>query len=209
MRNFDWIFNAEGKVAEGKACVYCEPCNYLNWYDNKPQVVTLAGYRPYYTDGTPDPKNYEVNELCYIETNEYVGDECQLPLNYLFELEEAEEKEVMYDCEMYEVRGKYINYEEEEKYVLIDKNNEYFFVDKDDIQERNDVNLLDEEGYKTLFKEICRGSIYLSGYRNSVGCTCEDACNFCESYYEWLKEEFGDDDDEHDNLESWLTYAGF
>ena len=209
MRNFDWIFNAEGKVAEGKACVYCEPCNYLNWYDNKPQVVTLAGYLPYYTDGTPDPKNYEVNELCYIETNEYVGDECQLPLNYLFELEEAEEKEVMYDCEMYEVRGKYINYEEEEKYVLIDKNTEYFFVDKDDIQERNDVNLLDEEGYKTLFKEICRGSIYLSGYRNSVGCTCEDACNFCESYYEWLQEEYGDDADEKDNLESWLTYAGF
>ena len=209
MRNFDWIFNAEGKVAEGKACVYCEPCNYLNWYDNKPQVVTLAGYLPYYTDGTPDPKNYEVNELCYIETNEYVGDECQLPLNYLFELEEAEEKEVMYDCEMYEVRGKYINYEEEEKYVLIDKNTEYFFVDKDDTQERNDVNLLDEEGYKTLFKEICRGSIYLSGYRNSVGCTCEDACNFCESYYEWLSEEYGDDADEKDNLESWLTYAGF
>ena len=25
MRNFDWIFDAEGKVAEGKACVYCEP----------------------------------------------------------------------------------------------------------------------------------------------------------------------------------------
>ena len=209
MRNFDWIFNAEGKVAEGKACVYGEPGNYWNWYDNNPQVVTLAGYRPYYTDGTPDPKNDEVNERCYIETNEYVRDECQLPLNYLFELEEAEEKEVMYDCEMYEVRGKYINYEEEEKYVLIDKNNEYFFVDKDDIQERNDVNLLDEEGYNTLFKEISRGSIYLSDYRNSVGCTCEDDCNFCESYYEWLQEEYGDDADEHDNLESWLKYAGF
>ena len=209
MRKFDWIFNAEGKVAEGKACVYGEPCKYWNWYDNKPQVVTLAGYRPYYTDETPDPKKDEVNELCYIETNEYVGDECQLSLNYLFELEEADEKEVMYDCEMYEVRGKYINYEEEEKYVLIDKNNEYFFVDKDDIQERNDVNLLDEEGYKTLFKEICRGSIYLSGYRNSVGCTCEDACNFCESYYEWLQEEYGDEADNMDNIEMWLTYAGF
>ena len=209
MRNFDWIFNAEGKVAEGKACVYGEPGNYWDWYDNKPQVVTLAGYRPYYTDGTPDPKNDEVNERCYIETNEYVRDECQLPLNYLFELEEAEEKEVMYDCEMYEVRGKYINYEEEEKYVLIDKNTEYFFVDKDDIQEHHDVDSLDEEGYKTLFKEICRCSIYLSGYRNSVGCTCEDACNFCESYYEWLQEEYGDYYDEHDCLESWLIYAGF
>lgn len=208
MRNFDWIFNAEGKVAEGKECVY-DNSIYDDWYMYKPKVVTLAGYRPYYTDGTPDPKNDEVNEWCYIETNEYVGDECQLSLNYLFELEESEEKEVLYDGEMYEVRGKYINDEEEEKYVLIDKNTEYFFVDKDDIQERNDVNSLDEEGYKTLFNEITRGSCYLSDYRNSVGCTCEDACNFCESYYEWLQEEYGDDADEHDNLESWLRYAGF
>lgn len=209
MRNFDWIFNAEGKVAEGKECVYDEPNNYWNWYDNEPHVVTLAGYRPYYTDGTPDPENDEVNEYCYIETNEYVCDECQLSLNYLFELEEAEEKEVLYDGRMYEVRGKYINDEEEEKYVIIDKNTEYLFVDKDDIQDRKDVNLLDEEGYKTLFKEIRRGSIYLSDYKNSVGCTCDDACNFYESYYEWLQEEFGEDSDEHDNLESWLKYAGF
>ena len=202
MRNFDWIFNAEGKVAEGNACVYDD-------YSVEPQVVTLAGYRPYYTDGTPDPKNDEVNERCYIETNEYVRDECQLPLNYLFELEEAEEKEVMYDCEMYEVRGKYINYEEEEKYVLIDKNTEYFFVDKDDIQERNDVNLLDEESYKTLFNEIGRGSFYLGDYKNSVGCTCADVCSFCDGYYDWLYDEFGEEYREHDNLESWLKYAGF
>ena len=202
MRNFDWIFNAEGKVAEGKACVYDD-------YSVEPQVVTLAGYRPYYTDGTPDPKNDEVNEWCYIEVQEAVYGDYQLSLNYLFELEEAEEKEVMYDCEMYEVRGKYYDCLGDEQYVLIYNNTKYLFVDKDDIQERHDVNSLDEEGYKTLFKEICRGSIYLSGYRNSVGCTCEDACNFCESYYEWLQEEYGDDADNLDNLESWLKYAGF
>ena len=209
MRNFDWIFNAEGKVAKGKECVYDGPYNDWSWYDNGPQVVTLAGYRPYYTDGTPDPKNDEVNEWCYIETNEYVRDECQLSLNYLFELEEAEEEEVLYDGEMYEVRGKYINDEEDEKYVLIDKNTEYLFVDSVDIQERHDVNSLDEESYKTLFNEIGRGSIYLSDYKNSVGCTCEDVCEFCDCYYDWLQDEFGDDSDEHDNLESWLKYAGF
>ena len=210
MRNFDWIFNAEGKVAEGKECVYdnCSSSDW-DWYLNKPQVVTLAGYRPYYTDGTPDPKNEEVNEWCYIETNEYVRDECQLPLNYLFELEEAEEKEVMYDCMMYDVRGKYINDEGDEKYVLIDKNTEYLFVDKDDIQERHDVNLLDEEGYKTLFNEIRRGSFYLGDYKNSVGCTCTDVCSFCDGYYECLYDEFGEEYFEHDNLESWLKYAGF
>ena len=202
MRNFDWIFNAEGKVSEGKACVYDD-------YSVEPQVVTLAGYRPYYTDGTPDPKNNEVEERCFIEVNEYVQDESQLSLHYLFELEEAEEKEVMYDCKMYDVRGKYYDCLGQEKYVLIYKNTEYLFVDKDDIQERRDVNLLDEEGYKTLFNEIRRGSCYLSDYRNSVGCTCDDACNFYESYYEWLQEEYGDDADEHDNLESWLKYAGF
>ena len=202
MRTFDWIFNAEGKVAEGKACVHDD-------YSVEPQVVTLAGYRPYYTDGTPDPKNNEVEECCYIEVNEYVQDEKQLSLHYLFELEEAEEKEVLYDSEMYEVRGKYYDCLGDEQYVLIYNNTKYLFVDKDDIQERHDVNSLDEEGYKTLFNEISRGSIYLSDYRNSVGCTCEDACNFCESYYDWLQDEFGDDSDEHDTLESWLKYAGF
>ena len=202
MRNFDWIFNADGKVAEGKACVYDD-------YSVEPQVVTLEGYRPYYTDGTPDPKNDEVNELCYIETNEYVRDECQLSLNYLFELEEAEEKEVMYDCKMYEVRGKYYDCLGQEKYVLIDKNAEYLFVDNVDIQERHDVDSLDEEGYKTLFKEIRRDSIYLSDYRNSVGCTCEDVCDFCDAYYAWLYEGYGDDADNLDNIEMWLTYAGF
>ena len=210
MRNFDWIFNTEGNVAKGKECVYDNPnSGYWDWRYDKPQVVTLAGYRPYYTDGTPDPENDEVNEYCYIETNEYVCDECQLSLNYLFELEEAEEKEVLYDGRMYEVRGKYINDEEDEKYVLIDKNTEYLFVDSVDIQERKDVNLLDEESYKTLFHEIGRGSIYLSDYKNSVGCTCDDACNFYENYYGWLQEEYGDDADEYDNLESWLKYAGF
>ena len=108
MRNFDWIFNAEGKVAEGKECVF-DNASYDYWYLHKPKVVTLAGYRPYYTDGTHDPKNDDVNELCYIEVQEAVYGDYQLSLNYLFELEEADEKEVMYDCEMYEVRGKYIN----------------------------------------------------------------------------------------------------
>ena len=202
MRNFDWIFNAEGKVAEGKACVYDD-------YSVEPQVVTLAGYRPYYTDGTPDPENDEVNEWCYIETNEYVRDECQLSLNYLFELEESEEKEVMYDGMMYDVRGKYINDEGDEKYVLIDKNTEYLFVDSVDIQERHDVNSLDEESYKTLFNEIGRGSIYLSDYKNSVGCTCDDVYSFCDGYLDWLQDEFGEEYCEHDTLESWLKYAGF
>ena len=197
MRNFDWIFNAEGN-----ACVYDD-------YSVEPQVVTLSGYRPYYTDGTPDPENDEVNEWCYIENNEYVRDECQLSLNYIFELEESEEKEVMYDGMMYDVRGKYINDEGDEKYVLIDKNTKYLFVDKDDIQERHDVKWLDEEGSKSLFNESGRGSFYLGDYKNSVGCTCADVCSFCDGYYDWLYDEFGEEYREHDNLESWLKYAGF
>ena len=116
---------------------------------------------------------------------------------------------MLYDGRMYEVRGKYYDCIGDEKYVLIDKNAEYLFVDNVDIQERHDVDSLDEEGYITLFNEISRGSIYLSDYRNSVGCTCEDACDFCDDYYEWLQEEFGDEADEKDSLESWLKYAGF
>ena len=209
MRNFDWIFNAEGKVAEGKECVYDEPDNYWNWYDNKPVVVTLAGYRPYYTDGTPDPKNDEVNELCYIETNDYVRDEKQLSLNHLYEIEDAEEQEVLYNGNLYDVRGKYTNRYDDEMYILKKCDNEYLIVEKTDIEEYRSPYDLNEEDTETLFNEIRRGSIYLSDYANSVGCTWNEASSFCDGYYEWLYEEYGEEYEEHDNVESWLRYAGF
>lgn len=209
MRNFDWIFNAEGKVAEGKECVYDEPNKYWNWYDNKPQVVTLAGYRPYYTDGTPDPKNDEVNELCYIETNDYVRDEKQLSLNHLYEIEDAEEQEVLYNGHLYDVRGKYTNRYDDEMYILKKCDNEYLIVEKTDIEEYSSPYDLNEEDTETLFNEIRRGSIYLSDYANSVGCTWNEASSFCDGYYEWLYKEYGEEYEEHDNVESWLRYAGF
>ena len=34
------------------------------------------------------------------------------------------------------------------------------------------------------------------------------AC-FCDGYYDWLYDEFGEEYREHDTLESWLKYAGF
>lgn len=209
MRNFDWIFNEEGKVAEGKECVYDEPDNDWNWYDNKPVVVTLAGYRPYYTDETPDPKNDEVNEWCYIETNEDVRGEKQLELCYLFKIEDAEEKEALYNGSLYDVRGKYTNHFDDEMYILIKEDNEYLIVEKTDIEEYSSPYDLNEEDTKTLFNEIGRGSIYLSDYANSVGCTWDEASSFCEGYYEWLYEEYGEDCHELDNLDSWLSYAGF
>lgn len=209
MRNFEWIFNEEGKVAEGKQCVYNEPDNDWNWYDNKPVVVTLAGYRPYYTDGTPDPKNDEVNEWCYIETNEYVRDEKQLSLNYLYEIEDAEEEEVLYNGCLYDVRGKYTNQNDDEMYILKKCDNEYLIVEKSDIEEYSSPYDLNEEDTETLFNEIRRGSIYLSDYANSVGCTWNEASSFCDGYYEWLYEEYGEEYEEHDNVESWLKYAGF
>ena len=64
MRTFDFLYNADGKIAEGKEVVYY-PTD--NWYD-EPKIVTLAGYDPYYTDGSPDPKNADECEgWCQIE----------------------------------------------------------------------------------------------------------------------------------------------
>lgn len=47
MRTFDFLYNADGKIAEGKEVVYYPT---KNWYD-EPKIVTLAGYNPYFTDG--------------------------------------------------------------------------------------------------------------------------------------------------------------
>lgn len=211
MRNFDWIFNAEGKVATGKECVFDhEPTHYFYFQTPEKQVVTLGGSRPYYTDGTPDPKNDEVNEWNYIELNEAPAGDPQQPLTRLFEILDAEEKEVLYNGRMYKVRGKYYNcYEDQTYFILIKNDSEYLFAEDYEINEYCSPYDLNKEDTKTLFKEVIRNSIYLSDYANSVGCTWSEASSFCDGYYEWLYEEYGDDTEGHDNLESWLRYAGF
>ena len=76
MRNFDWIFNAEGKVAEGKECVYDNCSSYdWDWYLNKPQVVTLAGYRPYYIDGTSAIAEARLIFVCRKVFHQRMGEE--------------------------------------------------------------------------------------------------------------------------------------
>ena len=59
----------------------------------------------------------------------------------------------------------------------------------------------DKEDEDFVYENVCNAVYdFWEGY---------DVCDFCENYYEWLQEEYGDDADEHDTLESWLMYAGF
>jgi DNA polymerase-3 subunit beta len=40
------------------------------WNEVKPMVVTIGEYRPYYTDGTPDPKPDEYEGCCLVEVED-------------------------------------------------------------------------------------------------------------------------------------------
>lgn len=85
MRTFDFLYNADGKIAEGREVVYYPT---KNWYD-EPKIVTLAGYNPYFTDGQPDPKNAdECEEWCQIEVCGDV-DDSQIRLEDLYELKKV------------------------------------------------------------------------------------------------------------------------
>lgn len=218
MRNFDWIFDANGKVSKGKACIFDREPRNSNDYDYpKPGVVTLSGEYPYYTDGRRDPLPDEVDSDCWIELNEYPDGDCQKSLYDLFEILPADLQKGLYDGYMWNIFGKYINRYGDEMLILVkeddfplfDNHTECVIIDATEIEEHKSPYDLNEEEQKTLFNEIRRGSFYYSDYKNSVGCTFEEALSWSDSYYAWLNEEFGDEADYHDNLESWLNYAGF
>lgn len=135
----------------------------------------------------------------------------------LFEILTADLQKGLYDGKMWDIFGKYINrygdeiliLVKEDDFPLFDTNTEYVIIDATEIEEHKSPYDLNEEEQKTLFNEIRRGSFYYSDYKNSVGCTFKEALSWSDSYYAWLNEEFGDEAGDHDNLESWLNYAGF
>lgn len=207
MRTFDWIFDKDGKVNEGLECIYDREEYWYDFYEDiVPQVVTLSGYRPYYTDGTPDPTNDEVNELCWIEC-----DIDQLCLNDLFPIIPSDKEEVLYNGVVVKVLHKYINRYGESKYMLDVKrfNGTNITIDEDDIEECRSIDELNEDDMRKLFSQITRGSINYCDYHNTLGVPCSEAMDFCDGYYEWLNSQYENRADDMDNINSFLQYAGF
>lgn len=183
--------------------------------DREPMVVTIGEYRPYYTDGDlADPTPDEYDETCRVEVEENL-DECQLPLGRLFPIEPSHDK-VLYNGQEREVYGRakgcslFSSYcDAEYDYVILKSTygDELQVIEEDNVDEIRTINDLDHDELKHLFNQICRGSIYLSDYRNSLNVPDEEAMEAWEEFYRAMCDEYGNDHaDEHDTAEEFADY---
>lgn len=174
-----------------------------NWYYDA-EVVTIGKYRPYYTDGTPDPKPDEYDESCYVEIEGYTSwGESQISLGSLHEIFK-EEKNVLYAGENVKLYG----YDADKLYAVIIVEENYKVVDADDVQEIRSIYDLNQEELIELRQEICGGSIYTSDYINSLGIEADVACDFYDEFWRYLCEEYGEENaEEHDTPQEFAYYA--
>ena len=182
MRTFDFLYNADGKIAEGKEVVYY-PTD--NWYD-EPKIVTLAGYDPYYTDGSPDPKNAsECVEWCQIEVCGEV-DDSQIPLRDLYELKKYDgEANLLYNGWEVEIIGTF-EYIEGETKCIFKFNNDTKVEDLVLLEERCKLTDLNEEQLEWFYNHCVHGSIYISDYQNNLGIEVHEASNIADDWFDYL-----------------------
>lgn len=108
--------------------------------------------------------------------------------------------------------GRFTNdfrYESDVFVKLKDENGNIFTATLDEIEPNIEPSELSHNELLQLYGEICRGSIYFSDYRNSLGVFQNVAMVFYEGFYDSLREEYGSDEDanEHDNAENFANYC--
>ena len=152
-----------------------------NNFDVDPQVVTIGEYRPYYTDGSPDPTPEQYCEWCRVEIVENIHGESQIRLEDLFPIEPCD-KDVVYSGKEYKQIGKN---DELEIAVLWFNDDEWELARYDHIQERRFIHQLDSEELCRLFNQVGVGSMFTSDYMNDLGIPETEAMaeieEFCES----------------------------
>ena len=79
-----------------KVIHFPEDIDYNLWMYG-PEVVTIGKYRPYYTDGTSDPKPENYDEICFVEIEgETSWGGSQLSLGSLIPIIEKNNEKVLY-----------------------------------------------------------------------------------------------------------------
>lgn len=174
------------------------------WAEVKPMVVTIGEYRPYYTDGTPDPKPDEYEGCCLVEVEEPL-EECQLRLDRLFPIEQKD-GEVLYEGKVYDVYGYATgsgdcDYDNDTTYCILKDGDELRVVEEDDVHSPRTIEELSHDELMRLHGDICRGSMYYDDYRNTVDVPDGVAMQAWEDFYNELYEEYGEAAEEHDTAQ--------
>lgn len=167
---------------------------YFCWdSDEDAQLVTIGQYRPYYTNGNPDPTPDEYDEICRVEVEEATqGGDKQLELGTLFPF--VDDVETLL-CNG-EVR-KSIGHDEDCEYYVIETDGDLKVVDSDCIEERRCMEDLTRAELMALRKQVRLGSLHFSDYHNSLGIPINEASDIMDEYGESINWDFSQDSPAH------------
>lgn len=195
MRNF------KDFIVEGNKVAFI-PNEAYHW-SVEPCVVTVE-YRPYYTDGTPDPTPEEYDGRCMVECYPAVDDDYQLSLDCLYPIKMlGEPVSVIVGTERLEKVGEV----EGTDYSLIKSGDTTRVLDFTEFDEERTIEELDFEELKDLRRQICGGSIYISDYCNSLGVAPDDVCGYYDEFWDYLVDKYGyENAQSHDNANEFANY---
>lgn len=92
--------------------------------------------------------------------------------------------------------------------TLKDKDGRTFQASLEDVEPDRDIGTLSREELVKLWREICKGSIYYSDYRNSLGVFENVAMEWYEGFWTYLAESFGAEEAEkEDTAENFADYV--
>ena len=112
-------------------------------------------------------------------------------------------------CTPRDVCGRFTSYEPYMAFVTLkDEKGKVFNAIFEDIEPDRDMETLSREELIKMFGQICRGSIYLGDYNNTLGVFNDVVYDWCESFYNHLMEVFGEEEaDKQDTAENFAEYV--
>ena len=112
-------------------------------------------------------------------------------------------------CTPRDVCGRFTTDESDMEFVTLkDGKGKVFNASFEDIEPDRDIETLSREELIKMFGQICRGSIYLSDYNNTLGVFNDVVYDWYECSYNHLVEVFGEEEAEkQDTAENFAEYV--
>ena len=100
---------------------------------------------------------------------------------------------------------------EDEIEVKVKIKDGYFaYVKLENLEPYRTIRELGEEEIAALWKQINRGSMYVSDYNNDLGVPSRMAMDFYEGFYEMICDEYGEENaEEYDTVEGFCEYCQY
>lgn len=204
-------------IKPGNKCIYV-PSNhpfatdneqfadeYDELFGNALKVVEISEYRPYFTNGLPDPTPEEYDSMCLVEVYCDQDGPIQAYFAQLLPLvNEDRDVTCVYENESCTIIG----YDPNKEYYVIEYNGCTIVRVSSQVQEERFIEDLDFDELKELREQIVVGSFYLSDYRNTLGVSPKQVSDYADYYIEDLCRIFGEEGcNEHDTIEAFANFV--